>query len=72
MNIPVYVDASPSPGLHISIAVFNILPTLCVTLGETDRLCAAQTSTAVGHSAPSLKFVWVVSKSPQNGFYSDR
>lgn len=57
MDIPVYVDASPSPGLHIGIAVFNILPTLCVTLGETDRLCAAQTSTAVGHSAPSLKFV---------------
>lgn len=50
----------------LGIAVFNILPTLSVTLDETDRLCAEQTSTAVGYSGLSLKFVWVVSKSPQN------
>lgn len=49
-------DASPFPGLHIGVAVFNVLPTGCMTLDEMDGLRAAQTSTAVGYAAPSLKF----------------
>lgn len=54
----------PLAMLHIGIAVFNVLPTLSVTLDETDWLCAEQTSTAVGHSALSLELVWVISKWP--------
>lgn len=43
------------PILQIDFAEFNILPTLSVTLDETDRLWAEQTSTAVSRSALSLK-----------------
>lgn len=56
VGVAVYVDVSPSTGLHIGAAVFNVLPTGCVTLDETDGLRAAQTSAAVGHAALSLKF----------------
>lgn len=55
-NCFLYGDVSPSPGLYIGVAVFNVLPTGCMTLDEMDGLHAAQTSTAVGHAALSLKF----------------
>ena len=43
--------------LHVDVAVFNILHSLAMTLDDTDRLWAEQTSTAVGHSVLTLKFV---------------
>lgn len=43
--------------MHVDIAVFNILLTFSMTLTETDRLRAGQTSAAVSHSALPLKIL---------------
>lgn len=43
------------PQMHVDIAVRNILLTFSMTLTETDRLRAEQTSAAVSHSALPLK-----------------
>lgn len=43
------------PQMHVDIAVCNILLTFSMTLTETDRLRAEQTSAAVSHSALPLK-----------------
>lgn len=32
MDAAVHVAVPPSPGLHIGVALFNVLPTGCVTL----------------------------------------